>query len=51
MRGERTFPCAPVQELVPMGKELFWAQGAAGLVVIQGRSQKRRWEGSGDGGG
>lgn len=33
-----------------MGKELFWAQGVAGLVVIQGRSQRRRWEGSGDGG-
>lgn len=40
---------SPVQELVSVGKELFWAQGASGLVVIQGRSQRRRWEGSGDG--
>lgn len=34
----------------PVGKELFQALGVTGLVVIQGRSQRRRWEGSGDGG-
>jgi len=37
-----------VQEVVRVGKELFQAQGVTGLVVIQGRSQRRRWEGSGD---
>lgn len=32
-----------------VGKELFQALGVTGLVVIQGRSQRRRWEDSGDG--
>lgn len=34
----------------PVRKELFQALGVTGLVVIQDRSQKRRWESSGDGG-